>query len=244
MVGPNNATYSPYGAYELKAKYQRNFAMATGFAFSLVAIILLTAWIVSAIQGSEVIYSAPRTIKTIAELGPPPTIVQKPPQVQVTQPNVAVPKVGIPTPVADEDAPNDDVVMATRQELADIVPPDVTAGGDAGDIKVDINEEEYLPAPGELQILEVNPEEIKKVDPPYPPMAKQIGLEGVVWIYALVDKDGSVREARVAKSSGAQSLDDAAVKAALQYQYKPGIQNGRPVVCWVTYSVTFTLDQQ
>ena len=240
MVGPNNATYTPYGAYELKAKYQQNFLAATGMAVSLVVAILLTVWIVKLIQGSEQIFMAPTVIKTIADLGPPPTIVQKPPQVKVTQPNVAIPKVGIPTPVADEDAPDDDVVLATKEELADIVPPDITAGD--GDIKVEITED-YIPSSTEFQALENPPEMIHEVKPVYPPFAQKALIEGKAIVRALVDKDGNVREANIAKTSGVQSLDDAAIKAALECKYKPGIQNGRPVFCWVTYPVVFQLDQ-
>jgi protein TonB len=242
MAVTNNALYSPYGAYELKAKYQRNFLTATGLAVSLVLVILLTVWIIQAIRGHEEIFSAPTVIKTIAELGPPPTIVQKPPQVKVTQPNVAVPKVGIPTPVADESAPDDDVVLATREELALIVPPDISAGGD-GNIQVDINEEDYLPAAGEFVAVEQQPEMISEVKPDYPRLAKQAGLEGKVYVMALVDREGNVRDAKVAKSSGSPQLDEAAVKAALLCKYKPAIQNGRPVACWVTYKVDFILNE-
>ena len=67
-------------------------------------------------------------IKTVADLGPPPTIAKAKPQVQVTQPNVAAPKVGIPKPVADDEVMDDDVVLATKEELAEIVAPDITAG--------------------------------------------------------------------------------------------------------------------
>ena len=240
MVGPNNATYTPYGAYELKAKYQKNFATATGLAVSLVVVILLTMWMIQLIRGSEEVFMAPTVIKTIAELGPPPTIVQKPPQVKVTQPNVALPKVGIPTPVADDEAPNEDVVLATREEMADIAPPDISAG-DAGNIKVEINEDEYLPAAGEFVAVEVQPEMIHEATEPYPRLAQQAGIEGVVWVSVLVTRDGNVREAKVLKSSGTPSLDEAAVKVALKCTWKPGIQNGRPVACWVNYKINFTL---
>jgi protein TonB len=241
MIGPNNATYTPYGAYELKAKYQRNFLFATGSAVSMVLAILLTVWIIKAIQGSEEVFMAPTVIKTIADLGPPPTIVQKPPQVQVTQPNVAVPKVGIPTPVAEEDAPADDVVLATKDELADIVPPDIASTGD-GDIKVDINEEDYIPAPGEFQALEQNPEIIKEVVAEYPRLAKEAHLEGKVVVWGLVDKDGNIIQTKVARSSGSPSLDEAAEKALMQFKLKPGIQNGRPVKCWISKLFSFELD--
>ncbi len=240
MIGPNNATYTPYGAYEMKAKYQRNFLSATGMTVGFVLAILLTFWVIKMIQDDEQIFVAPTVIKTIADLGPPPTIVQKPPQVQVTQPNVAVPKVGIPTPVAEEDAPTDDVVLATKDELADIVPPDIASSGD-GDIKVDIKEEDYIPAPGEFQALEQQPEIIKSILPEYPRFAKDAGLEGKVIMWGLVDKDGNVIETKPYKPSGTASLDEAAAKALMQYKFKPGIQNGRPVKCWVSVPFVFTL---
>jgi TonB family protein len=63
-----------------------------------------------------------------------------------------------------------------------------------------------------------------------------------VWVKALIDKTGSVRRAMVVKTSGTSSLDDAAVKAAYNNKFKPGIQNGQPVHVWVTYKVEFNID--
>jgi len=52
-----------------------------------------------------------------------------------------------------------------------------------------------------------------------------------------------VREARVQRSSGTQSLDDAALAAAEDCKFKPGIQNGEPVFCWVSFKYDFKLNQ-
>ena len=244
MSNINSALYSPYGAYEMKAKYQRNFALGTLSTLSLVLLILLVSWLVSVLQAEDEIMDAPSVvIKTIAELGPPPTIAKRPPQVKVEQVNVAAPKVGIPKPVADEDVLDDDVVLATRDELAEIVAPDpVTMAEGNQEIVVDIDESEYLPAMDEFVPVEIYPEMIHQEQPSYPRLAEQAGIEGTVWVKALVDKDGDVREAVVYKSSGTQSLDEAAVETAYKNKFKPGIQNGRPVPCWVTYRVDFTLD--
>lgn len=240
----NQALYSPYGAYELKSKYQKNFMLGTGSVIALVVAILLIVWIVSAVRSQEKVFSAPTVIKTIAELGPPPTITKRPPQVQVTQPNVAAPKIGIPKPVADEEVADDDVTLATKEELAEIVAPDITANqGDANNVVVDIKEDEYLPPADEFVPVEIYPEMIYEEKPEYPRLAKTAGLSGLVWVKALVDKDGNVRDAQVGKSSGTPSLDEAAVKAAFKCKFKPGIQNGKPVACWVTYKVEFKLNE-
>ncbi len=244
MAHPNSALYSPYGAYELKAKYQRNFLLGSLSILSLVVLILLVAWIVSALSGSEQVMTAPKVIKTIAELGPPPTIAKKPPQINVAQPNVAAPKIGIPKPVADEEVQDEDVQIASQKELADINTPDVKdIATEGSNVVVDIKEDEYLPPPDEFTPVEIYPEMIYQETPEYPRLAKQAGLEGTVWVKALVDKEGNVRDAQVAKSCGTQSLDEAAVKAAFKNKFKPGIQNGRPVACWVTYKVDFKLNQ-
>lgn len=236
------ALYSPYGAYELKSKYQRNFMYGTGLVAGFVIFILAVFWVMDVMAQEEAINTAPVIIKTVAELGPPPTIAKKPPQVKVDQPQVQAPRVGIPTPVADEDVMDEDVVLATREEMAEIVAPTVTDLAGDGDIVVDIADDDYLPGIDEFVPVEEQPEMIKQVDPEYPRLAKQAGLEGLVWIKALVGKDGSVLDAVVYKSSGTASLDEAALEVAKDNVFRPAIQNGRPVTVWVAYRVNFDLE--
>ena len=82
---------------------------------------------------------------------------------------------------------------------------------------------------------------IHQVEPEYPRFARQAGLEGTVHIKALVMPDGSVGDAMVLYSSGVASLDEAALRAAKKNVFKPGVQNGHPVACWVAYQVKFEL---
>jgi protein TonB len=163
--------------------------------------------------------------------------------VTVEAPQTAAPKVGIPKPVADEEVLDEDVVLATRDELAEIVAPDIATVAGDGEIEIDIAEEDYLPAPDEFVPVEIYPEMIYEEPLEYPRLAKQAGITGVVWVQALVDKDGNVRDVRVGKSSGTVSLDEAALKQARGCKYKPGIQNGRPIACWVSYRVDFKLNE-
>ncbi len=235
--------WSPYGAYELKAKYQRNFLYGTGLTLGLVVLILLISWIASMEDDIEADATAAVVIKTVAELGPPPSIARKPPQVKVEAPKTVAPKVGIPKPVADDEVMDEDVVLATRDELAEIVAPDIASVAGEGGIEIDISDDDYLPAPDEFVPVEIYPEMIYQAPLEYPRLAKQAGITGVVWVQALVDKDGNVRDARIGKSSGTVSLDEAALKQAKDCKFKPGIQNGRPVNCWVTYKVDFVLDE-
>lgn len=239
-----SALYTPYGSYELKSKYQRNFGLGTLITLGFVALIVIIGYALQAMPEEEIAANAPVVVKTVADLGPPPSVARKPPQVAVDAPQAAAPKVGIPKPVADEEVMDEDVVLATREELAEIIAPDIASSGDDGrDIVVDIDEDDYLPSPEQFVAVEIYPEMIYKKKPEYPRFAKSAQIEGDVWVQALVDKEGNVIKAQVGKSSGTPTLDEAAVEAAYDNKFKPGIQNGRPVACWVTYKVEFSLSQ-
>lgn len=244
MSKSSSHAFVPYGAFELKLSYQRNMLAGTLFAALMVAVIIGGAYLYRVLTAEDTVYMQQTVIKTIADLGPPPTVAKKPPRIEIAQPKMAAPKVGIPKPVADDEAPDQDVVIASREELAEIVAPDVSANVDQGksDIVVDIPDEEYLPTPEEFVPVEIQAEMIFEAPLEYPRLAKQAGMEGIVWVKALVGKDGEVKKAMVGKSSGSQAgFDEAAVAQAYKCKYKPAIQNGRPVAVWVTYKVEFNL---
>lgn len=210
---------------------------------AFVALILAIVYFIKVLseEDVEVIDASAIVIKTVADLGPPPSIVKKPPQVKIKQPNIMAPKVGIPKPVADDEVLDEDIVLATREELAEIVAPNISSMNGSGDINVDIDYD-YIPNPDEFIPVEIMPEIIHQTEPEYPPRAKQAGISGIVWLKALIDKTGSVRSVMVVKTSGTSSLDDAAVKAAYNNKFKPGIQNGQPIYVWVTYKVNFNIE--
>jgi protein TonB len=79
-------------------------------------------------------------------------------------------------------------------------------------------------------------------EPVYPRLAREAGLEGLVWIKTQVNKYGRVTDALVYKSSGTPALDEAALQAAPKCRFNPALQNGRPVCMWVMYKVVFELD--
>ena len=72
-------------------------------------------------------------------------------------------------------------------------------------------------------------------------MARTAGIEGQAVVEALVDVDGSVADARILKSSGNTSLDQAAVDAALRSKFSPAKQRDKAVRVWVSIPFRFTL---
>ncbi len=100
-----------------------------------------------------------------------------------------------------------------------------------------------LPDENEFIAVEILPEMIYEETPLYPEEAKEKKLEGTVYIKALIDKSGTVVDAKVSKTCGTELLDKAALAAAHKCKYKPAVQKGRPIAVWVTYKVEFKLDK-
>ena len=82
---------------------------------------------------------------------------------------------------------------------------------------------------------------ISKVNPVYPPEAKQAGTEGTVRLAVDIGPDGKVQS--VNAQSGPDVLVQAAVEAVRQWIYKPTLLNGEPVEVLTTVDVNFTLTQ-
>ncbi len=238
LFEPKFAGKLPYGAFELKVAYQNNMLLATIITASAVGLIWLSIFIYQKATYVELEDIPVVTIESVMDLGPPPTIVKKPPQIEISTQKIAQPKVGIPKPVADDEI-TEDVVLATKEELADIN-VNLDFGTD-GNTKIEIRDE-ILPQQGAFVKREVEPAFIERVVPVYPELAKRAGLEGVVWVQVLVDKTGKVRDVKVAKASGANAgFEQAAVDAAWKCKFSPAIQNGRPIAVWATFPFRFTL---
>ena len=80
---------------------------------------------------------------------------------------------------------------------------------------------------------------IHKVQPQYPPLARQARIQGTVVLEALIGKDGSIQNLHVV--SGHPMLTNAALEAVKEWRYKPYYLNGEPVEVSTTINVNFTL---
>lgn len=87
--------------------------------------------------------------------------------------------------------------------------------------------------PGTYVVPRVN----AALSPPvaYPPIAQRLEEEGDVTVTLKVEADGTVSDVRLARSSGYQRLDEAALEWFAACRYFPGTVEGKPVA-----SYTFT----
>jgi protein TonB len=80
---------------------------------------------------------------------------------------------------------------------------------------------------------------IRKVQPNYPPLARQARIQGSVLLQAEISKDGTIENLHLI--SGHPMLAPAAIEAVKQWRYKPYILNGEPVEVETQITVNFTL---
>ena len=105
---------------------------------------------------------------------------------------------------------------------------------------------------GDYALATTLPEVLEKVQPKYPPLARNAGIAGRVVVHALVDVDGRVARAEVVESEG--HLDESglgmvtnlgmkksALEAVRQWRFKPATCAGRPIAVWVSQTVKFSL---
>jgi len=94
--------------------------------------------------------------------------------------------------------------------------------------------------PPRISVLELG-RPISRVDPIYPPLARQMRLAGVVELQGVVGTDGRIRELKVLR--GHPLLVKAAVDSVSQWTWAPTILNGQAVEVVAPITVTFRLNQ-
>jgi periplasmic protein TonB len=223
-------------------------------------IVGMSYWMVEAVQAPPIpvtLYSAPPPPpppppaaghkKEAPKPEPKPEKVEEPKEVQPTE----IPEETEQTPVQSEELTPDTsavdenatgpgeeggveggVVGGVQGGVVGGVPGGVIGGTGQGGL----GEEVPMRMTAEVK----QPELIKKVEPPYPEVARRSRLEGVVVLEAVITKTGSVEEVKVLRSLH-PVLDAAATNAVKQWKYKPAILNGRPVKVYFTVTVTFKL---
>ena len=81
------------------------------------------------------------------------------------------------------------------------------------------------------------PQLINELEPDYPEAARTEGKPGTVMLRLLVLKNGTVAKADVL--SGPQVFHKAAIKAAIEYQFEPGMHEDKPRDMWFEISIAF-----
>ncbi len=240
---------SRYGAYELKATYQRNMLAGMVAVFGRVLLVLVSGAIASRLMvpmEEPVTEEVGDTVFVQVDWKDPPKVLRDHSDVSVAGPPTSD-VVGVDgyNPVGD-DEPITDVALPTVGGFDFPIMGDSGADGDltgVGGIPSG-SDGSGEPRPGKFVKVEIMPEMIYEHKPEYPKLVKKAGIEGTVWIWVAIDEEGLVTKAQVSRTSGNEALDEAALRAAYKCKYSPALQNGRAVKIGVTYKVEFVINDK
>ncbi len=190
----------------------------------------------------------------IANLQPPPPMDEKapppPPPAAIKPPQA--PDIGEIKKVKDEEAPPKRTI-ADQEKLKEAIEKNAITGEDSTGFAEAARVIAPVGPPGPAEAINDNadppdfiavekePQFINQVKPVYPEIARKAGIEGRVVLRVLIDKDGKPQKAQILKNPGTDIFDEAAIASVMQSSYSPAIQNGRPVKCWLTVPIKFTL---
>lgn len=80
---------------------------------------------------------------------------------------------------------------------------------------------------------------LHKVQPTYPPIARQARVQGAVELRAIISKNGTIENLVVVR--GHPMLSAAAIEAVRQWRYRPYLLNGEPIEVETEITVNFLL---
>jgi len=199
---------------DLKRKYKTTFEICLILSLALHLVVFLS-WRKMEVKAYETI--APQQIIKVEDIPQTQQIQRPPPPARPT----------VPIEVDSEELPDDVTIETTELDVHETPPPPP----------------ELPPAPEEeiyeFYHVEIKPKLVKAVKPEYPEIARKAGIEGTVFIKMLVGKDGKVERVEVLK--GPEIFHESAIKAAMQFEFTPAIQNDRPVRVWVGQAIVFRL---
>jgi TonB family protein len=82
---------------------------------------------------------------------------------------------------------------------------------------------------------------ISKVERVYTKAARQAKLQGTVVLYIEVDPTGQVLNPKVIRGLGL-GLDEKAIEAVVQWKFRPGLEDGKPVTVTANVECNFRLE--
>ena len=195
---------------------------------------------------------------------PPPPIVRPPPRpvpiaktpqvegVPNPKPSKAEPLPPEPPPLPaakPEDSVASGPVSSAPPGPGDLVSPIPATGGGVGSGGSSAGQAGYgasgtgttLASKGNASFTSAAPDYLHNPAPEYPEEARRDHQQGVVTLLVDVSPEGNVLKVSVQQSSGYRRLDDAALRVAKNWKFKPGTAGGQPIRSQVEVPVRFKL---
>jgi periplasmic protein TonB len=236
-----------YGAYLLRLLYPDRITRS--FIFAAIGFILaLSAPVISEWLSSKAKEEFKATQEVVVNLTEPPPLDETPPPppppppqqlketVKFTPPKVVDKPVEEEQPPPQEKLSETTVSTVTQEGEKEIdLPPEPVVDPDEGKIFLIVEEPPSFPG-GEAKLFEYLQKNIK-----YPPVARENGITGRVYVTFVVDKEGKIKDAKLIRGIGAGCDEEALRVVRAMPDWKVGKQNGRAVSVQFNLPINFSL---
>ena len=239
-----------YGAYFVRKGYNHILVMALLAAVLSFLLIVSVPFIKSLLGGGDENDATLLKDVVVTLEAPPPLDPSTPPPPPPPPPPV-MEQIKFTPPVVTEEKVEE--IPPPQEKLVETNVGEKTQEGDVDAVLPDMNNDAIGNAPDEVfTYVEQMPEFpggeaerqkflIKNIV--YPQMEREAGISGNVYVQFIVDKDGNITDAKVVRGvSGGANLDKEALRVVkMMPPWKPGKQNGRPVIVQYTQQIKFIL---
>ncbi len=252
-----------YGAYQLRALYQRHVTRALVIATAIFALMVAFP-LVARMLKDQLPTAPPKRLTENTLIAPPldpvaatPPPVTPPPVAPPVRPPAATirftPPVVAPDPQVTEEIPEQTALQNARistvtatgeAQPADLVPLEATAGPAEVDgtmdksIYVSVEQMPQLPGGGGAAAIVAAIQRAVK----YPGLALRNGIEGKIYVSFVVNAKGDVVDAKILKGLGS-GLDEETLRAiGTLPKFIPGKQNGREVSVSFSVPISFSIE--
>ena len=234
-----------YGAYQIRKKYNRVVLISTLIGIFVLGLIVIIPYIRASNQARQKARDATEVIAEMAhdlvqEAAPPPPPPPPPPANQQAVVKYVAPVVVDSVKVEDQSKlmiSDDQVSTTVNKDVVEVVEQKQEEVQEKEEQQVFVVVEEMPEFPGgELALRTFIGKAIV-----YPTVAQENGIQGKVFVTFVVNKDGSVSNAKIARGVDA-SLDQEALRVVSTLpKWKPGKQRGVPVRVSYTVPISFKL---
>lgn len=98
-----------------------------------------------------------------------------------------------------------------------------------------------LPSITNTENFDEAPQVLSRVEPQYPEMAREAGVDGTVKMQVLVCRNGLIYDIKVVPGKTVPMLEGAARDAVRNWRFKPARASGFPVAAWIKVDMKFEL---
>jgi len=237
-----------YGGYQIRKKYQRRVVMALLFSIGGLVLLIGIPKLISVL--STVNFGAKDKVTDVITLAepppidkttpPPPPVIPPPPvqqTIKFTPPKVVKDEEVEEPPPTQEETKDVQVATVTQEGNKDLpdLPPDPVAVEAEEKPFIVVEEMPTFPG-GEDKLMKYLRDNIK-----YPPVARENGIQGRVYVTFVVDKDGKIKDLKLLRGIGGGCDEEAMRVVKSMPDWKPGRQNGRNVPVQYNLPVNFAL---